>query len=305
MLFLCFGMLSAPIATATKVPTYIEIEPSNHYNPDTNIYTSYMTNMGDNDHDFVVRAKRTDNNNIATDDIVFELWERPNSDVNHNCIYGEKLYETGGITHHNDRRWTNFANWFFASENIPKVYRTKAEAPYLEDLDAIPPANLDSDTNYIVKIKYRGSGIYTPSEKSIELKMVENRIPVHINIISESYSEDTGIFTTNRRALNAQFNLAAKTIYDTDQYIRNTLYFNLWERKNSDLNGNGIKGERLYMEADDAGTQSYCQVNVASWFKDIDGVKNLPNGQYVIRINSPGERYFRASEKVIFLDMGP
>jgi hypothetical protein len=307
---LFLGMLTTPITVSAdeEKSTNIEIEQTWHYDPNTNIYSGFMSNAGDDDDDIVVRAKIDGTNEIASDDIVFELYELPHSDMNHNGKTGEKLYETGGITHYNDRRWTNFGNWFFASENIPKVYKNKEEHGYLEDLDAIPQANLPKNGNYNVKIKYRGiPGIYKGSEKTITLTMTDDRHPTHIDVISTSYSNSTNVFTTNRRAFDPQFNLAGKTWVDdvNGEFIRNTLYFELWEKPGTDMNNNGKTGEYLYREADDASSQSYSQVNIASWFKDINEVKNLPNGQYNIKIYSPGERWYKISSENITLDIGP
>ena len=167
-IFLILGMLLTSTTVAgVERGTHIEIESTPHYDPDTAVYTGYMSNAGDNDDDIVVRAK-TETGNIASDDIVFELWELENIDMNNNGVTGEKLYETAGITQNNDRRWTNFANWFFASENIPKVYRNKNDHTYTQDLDAVPQPNLPTNGDYLVKIKYQGvSGVYKISRKTI------------------------------------------------------------------------------------------------------------------------------------------
>ncbi len=309
-ILLVLGMSISPavVTAGQEKNTRIEIEPTWHYNTNNNVYSGCMSNAGDNDDDIVVRAKIEGTDDIASDDLVFELWEKPNYDMNGNSRTGEKLYETGGITHYNDRRWTNFGNWFFASENIPKIYKTKDEHPYTHDLDSIPQANLLTTGDYIVKIRYKGiAGKYKPSEKAIILEMNDNRHPTNIEVVSDSYDANTNIFTTNRQSYDPQFNLAGKTLVtdNNGEYICNTLYFELWERSGTDMNNNGQTGEYLYREADDAGSQSYSQVNVASWFKDINGIKDLPNGQYNVKIYSPGERWYKSSSKTITLALNP
>ena len=100
-------------------------------------------------------------------------------------------------------------------------------------------------------------------EKQFILQMRDNRHPTHISVISDTYGENTNIFTTNRQAYDTRLNLACKTwVGDgTDVFIRNTLYFELFEKPDTDMNGNGKPGDYLYREADDAGAQSYSQVN--------------------------------------------
>ena len=305
---LVLGMLVTTVTVTAdrERDTYIEIEPTWHYNDTNSTYSSYMSNAGDNDDDIVVRAKINGKDQIASDDIAFELYEIHDTDMNHNGICGEKLYETGGITHYNDRRWTNFANWFFASENIPQIYKNKNEHPYTQDLDNLPQTNLSTSGKYLVKINYKGiPGKYKPSFKYVILQMYDDRHPTNIEVISGSYTNSSNIFTTNRQSFDPQFNLAGKTwVNDSNgEFIRNTLYFELWEKPGTNMNHNEKYGEYLYREVDDAGFQSYSQVNVACWFKDIQECQGLPNGQYDIKIYSPGERWYQPSSKIITLNL--
>ena len=56
---LFLGMLSTPITVSAdeEKSTNIEIEQTWHYDPNTNIYSGFMSNAGDDDDDIVVGQK--------------------------------------------------------------------------------------------------------------------------------------------------------------------------------------------------------------------------------------------------------
>ncbi len=91
--------------------------------------------------------------------------------------------------------------------------------------------------------------------------------------------------------------------------LRST-HFYLYEKRGSDMNGNGITRERLWEESD------YCswseddyEVNIAKWFQ-TDELRNLPYGEYDVLIyfprhTLPGVSDSASSTKLITLKYNP
>ncbi|MFY9637300.1 MAG: hypothetical protein WAK14_00685 [Methanobacterium sp.] len=79
------------------------------------------------------------------------------------------------------------------------------------------------------------------------------------------------------------------------------LYFALFEKGGQDMNGNGVTGERLYLESDTLiPPEVNNHVNVTNWFEHK--LPNLPKGNYMVFLYYNGNLYLSASSKTVNLD---
>jgi hypothetical protein len=79
------------------------------------------------------------------------------------------------------------------------------------------------------------------------------------------------------------------------------LYFALYEKGGQDMNGNGIFGERLYLESDTLiPPEVDNHVNVTNWFQHQ--LPNLPKGNYMVFLYYNGNTYLSVSTKSVNLD---
>ena len=129
---------------------------------------------------------------------------------------------------------------------------------------------------------------------------------------TECYDPNTNTFTTDITKTDSDENLIVQVREQVDKNLiklRST-HFYLYEKRGSDMNGNGITRERLWEESD------YCswseddyEVNIAKWFQ-TDELRNLPYGEYDVLIyfprhTLPGVSDLASSTKLITLKYNP
>jgi hypothetical protein len=125
----------------------------------------------------------------------------------------------------------------------------------------------------------------------------------HIEIVhTANYEPNSNTFYVASDWANSNDMLKAEIRDNHCAVVKNdVLYFALYEKGGQDMNGNGVFGERLYLESD------YCippevdnQVNVTNWFKNR--LPNLPKGNYRVFLYYNGNQLLSVSTKSINLD---
>lgn len=132
--------------------------------------------------------------------------------------------------------------------------------------------------------------------------------PTYIDVTdTEYYNPDTNTFYTDITKTDHDENLIVQVREkDSKKTVRGrNVHFYLYEKRDSDMNGNTITRERLFEEEDySSWFEDDYEVNIAKWFQ-TDELKNLPNGEYDVLVyfahhNIFGD--FASSYKLINLD---
>lgn len=326
--------------TTTGVnPSIVKIEENNkvgdhsswHYNNSTNTWTSWMGDVKDEENNrcyaYVVDAA-TGNVIDSNPSIVFELWEKPGRDDNHNSVTGERLYSTKDygtdINRDGHYVWANFATWFWASENKLTVLRSYNGDfdydPYTKDLHGkYPQSGLSTYSNYDVKIKFSGDSCYQPSEKVITVQIIDSRYDSSLDMAMDGkkgYNATNNTYCISKGCTDDKYNLAAKYMifkrdsknphWEKDQ--DNVMFAQIWEY--GDQNGNGIPNEFLFRELDGTNSgganfqQDMYEVNVAKWFSRNE-LRNISSGRFYIKLYFPGKDDTIMREKTINMFLLP